>query len=77
MCQNLSYFKEVDNWCNHPLLGSVLVFLKHLGIQGYTRNGPVNFSTSLDTLLPAPYLALKCPVFSFQNASEYFLLFSK
>ena len=34
MCQNLSYFKEVDNCCNHPLLGSVLVFLKCSGIQG-------------------------------------------
>ena len=77
MCQNLFYFKEVDNWCNHPLLGAVLVFLKHLSIQGCTNNGPVSFSTSLDTLLPAPYFALKSPVFSFQNASECFLLFSK
>ena len=28
MFQNLSHFKEVDNWCNRLLLGLVLVFLK-------------------------------------------------
>ena len=77
MIQNLSCFKDLNNLCNFPLLGLVLVFLKYSGIWDCTKEwtGELQYSWSLPSPHPTLHYKETSPVFCLERVSEYFLLF--